>query len=71
MKYKFTDDFKKGVRGILIFVIVSILIFPVLHLIKGDFTWADFFINAGLNIGIALVLSVFFFFGSQIPEKKE
>ena len=42
--------------------------FPVFHLIKGDFCWADFFINAGLNIGIALVLGVFFFFGSQIPK---
>lgn len=68
MKYQVTDDFKKGVRGIAIFVIVSILVFPVFHLIKGDFCWADFFINAGLNIGIALVLGVFFFFGSQIPK---
>lgn len=68
MKYTVTDDFKKGVRGIVLFVIVSILVFPVFHLIKGDFCWADFFINAGLNIGIALVLGVFFFFGSQIPK---
>lgn len=68
MSYKVTDDFKKGVRGIVLFVIVSILVFPVFHLIKGDFCWADFFINAGLNIGIALVLGVFFFFGSQIPK---
>lgn len=68
MSYKVTDDFKKGVRGIAIFVIVSILVFPVFHLIKGDFCWADFFINAGLNIGIALVLGVLFFFGSQIPK---
>ena len=68
MSYKVTDDFKKGVRGIALFVIVSILVFPVFHLIKGDFCWADFFINAGLNIGIALVLGVFFFFGSQIPK---
>ena len=68
MKYQVTDDFKKGVRGISLFVIVSILVFPVFHLIKGDFCWADFFINAGLNIGIALVLGVFFFFGSQIPK---
>ena len=68
MKYQVTDDFKKGVRGIVLFVIVSILVFPVFHLIKGDFCWADFFINAGLNIGIALVLGVFFFFGSQIPK---
>ena len=68
MKYQVTDDFKKGIRGIVLFVIVSILVFPVFHLIKGDFCWADFFINAGLNIGIALVLGVFFFFGSQIPK---
>lgn len=71
MKYKVTDDFKKGVRGVVLFVIISILVFPVYHLIKGDFSWADFFINAGLNIGIALVLAVFFFFGSRIPGKNE
>ena len=68
MKYKVTDDFKKGVKGIIIFVIMAILVFPVYHLIKGDFSWADSLINAGLNIGIALVLSVLFFFGSQIPK---
>ncbi len=68
MKYQVTDDFKKGIRGIVLFVIVSILVFPVFRLIKGDFCWADFFINAGLNIGIALVLGVFFFFGSRIPK---
>ena len=71
MKYKVTDDFKKATRGIVIFVIVSILVFPVYHLIKGDFSWGDSFINAGLNIGIALVLSVFFFFGFQIPNNKK
>lgn len=43
MSYKVTDDFKKGVRGIALFVIVSILVFPVFHLIKGDFCWADSF----------------------------
>ena len=64
------ENFKTGMSGmgIVLFVIVSILVFPVFHLIKGDFCWADFFINAGLNIGIALVLGVFFFFGSQIPK---
>lgn len=68
MKYKVTDDFKRGAKGLIAFVIAAILAFPILHLIKDDFTWGDFFINAGLNIGIALVLGVFFFFGSQIPK---
>lgn len=71
MKYRVTDDFKRGAKGLIAFVIAAILAFPILHLIKGDFTWGDFFINAGLNIGIALVLGVFFFFGSQVPKKTE
>ena len=71
MNYIVTDDFKKGSTGLIAFVITAILAFPILHLMKGDFTWGDFFINAGLNIGIAMVLGVFFFFGSQIPKKKD
>ena len=77
------DNFKTGLKGmgiVLAFIafgvliaigLAAILAFPILHLIKGDFTWGDFFINAGLNIGIALVLGVFFFFGSQVPKKTE
>ena len=71
MKLRMTDDFKKVVKGMVIYVITAIIVFPVFHLIKGDFNWADTFINAGLQIAIALVLGVFYFFGSQIPEKKD
>ena len=67
MKYKVTDDFKKVARGIIIYAITAMLVFPGYHLVKGDFNWADTFVNAGLNIGVALVLGVIFFFGSQIP----
>ena len=68
MKYRVTDDFKKVARGVIIYVIAASLVFPVYHLIKGDFDWVDSLINVGLNIGIALVLGAYFFFGSQIPE---
>ena len=71
MKLKATDDFKKGAKGILIYVITAIVVYPVLHLIKGDFCWEDVFINAGFQIAVAVVLGAFFFFGSQIPEKKD
>ena len=71
MKLKVTDDFKKGAKGILAYVITAILVYPILHLIKGDFNWEDVFINAGLQIAIALVLGLFFFFGFQIPEKND
>ena len=71
MKLKVTEDFKKVVRGVVIYVIIAIIVFPVFHLIKGDFCWEDVFINAGLQIAIALVLGVFYFFGFQIPEKKD
>ena len=67
MKLKATDDFKKVVRGIVLYLIVAIIVFPVYHLIKGDFCWSDTLINAGLMTGIAVLLGVFFFFGMQIP----
>lgn len=71
MKLKVTDDFKKGVRGMIAYFITAIVVFPIYHLIKGDFDWGDTFINAGLNLLICLVLGTFFFFGFQIPEKKD
>lgn len=71
MKLKFTDDFKRVSRGLIYYMIASTLIFPIYHLIKGDFNWGDTFIMAGLNLVIALVIGVFFFFGFQIPEKDE
>ncbi len=71
MRYRVTDDFKKVARGVIIYVITASLVFPVYHLIKGDFNWADTLINTGLNIGIALVFGIFFFFGFQAPESKK
>ena len=71
MKLRMTDDFKKIARGILIYMITAMVVFPVRHLIKGDFCWEDVFINAGFQIAVAVVLGAFFFFGFQIPEKKD
>ena len=71
MKRRMTDDFKKIAKSILIYVITAIVVYPVLHLIKGDFCWDDVFINAGRQVVIAIVVGAFFFFGSQIPEKKD
>lgn len=71
MKPKTTEDFKKGAKGVLLYVITAIVVFPVLHLIKGDFDWGTTLINAGLMILIGLGLGVFYFFGMQIPKKKD
>ena len=71
MKPRMTDDFKKGARGLVYYAIIAIIVFPVFHLIKGDFDWSDTLINAGLMVLICLVLGVFFYFGMQIPEKKD
>ena len=70
MKLKATDDFKKGAKGVVYYTIAAIVVFPIFHLIKGDFEWGDTLINAGLMILICLVLGIFFYFGMQIPEKK-
>ena len=39
MKLRMTDDFKKAAKGMVIYVITAIVVFPVFHLIKGDFSW--------------------------------
>lgn len=71
MKPKMTEDFKKGARGLVYYAITAIIVFPIFHLIKGDFDWGDTLINAGLMILICLLLSVFFYFGMQVPEKND
>ena len=71
MKPKMTEDFKKAAKGIIIYMVTAIFVFPVLHLIKGDFNWGDTFFNAGLMILIGIVLGLFFFFGMQKPQKKD
>lgn len=71
MKLKMTEDFKKAARGLALYMITVIVVFPVYHLIKGDFTWGDTLINAGLMVLIGLILGVFYFFGMQVPEKND
>ena len=71
IKMKMTDDFKKGARGMIIYMVISIIMFPVFHLIKGDFDWGETLINAGLMIALCLVLGILFFFGMRIPKKKD
>lgn len=55
----------------IIYMVISIIMFPVFHLIKGDFDWGETLINAGLMIAIGLVLGILFFFGMKIPKKKD
>ena len=71
MKLKMTDDFKKASKGMVFYAITSIVVFPIIHLIKGDFDWGDTLINAGLMVVICLVLAVFFYFGMQVPKKND
>jgi len=71
MKLKVTDDFKKVAKGILIYVITAIVVFPVLHLIKGDFCWEDELSYACIQLVVAIVVGTLYFFGSQIPEKND
>ena len=71
MKLKMTDDFKKGAKGLLAYLITAIVVYPVFHLIKGDFNREDTLLYIGLQLVVAVVVGAFFFFGSQIPEKKD
>ena len=71
MKLKMTDDFRKALRGIVIYMITSIVVYPVFHLIKGNFSWEDTLLYTGLQIVIALLVGVLFYFGFQVPEKND
>ena len=66
-----TEDFKKAARGMIIYLVMSIIMFPVYHLIKGDFDWGETLIYAGLMIALGLILGILFFFGMKIPKKKD
>ena len=68
MKFQITDDYKKAFRGMLIYFIVSVIFFPLYHLIKGDFSWGDTLSYVILSLIVAVVVAVFFFFGFQIPK---
>ena len=70
-KFKMTEDFKRAAKGIIIYVITTLVFFPVYHLIKGDFSWGDTWSYALIQIIVALVIGLFFFFGMQIPEKDD
>lgn len=71
MKLKVTKDIKNAMKGILIYFVTNLVVFPVYHLIKGDFTWGDFFSIVLLNLIICLVIGAFFIVGMQVPTKKD
>ena len=71
MKLRVNDDFKKVAKSMLAYFATAIVVFPIYHLRKGDFCWSDTFLNAAINLAICVVIGSFFFFGMQVPEKKD
>ena len=69
-KLKMTDDFKRSAKGIIIYLATALVVFPIYHLIKGDFCWEELLSYALILVIVGLVVGAFFFFGMQIPEKK-
>ena len=65
---KFSNDFMRIAKAIVLYFVIAILGFPLFHLIKGDFTWGDTFINAALNLVAAIILGVIYYFGSHVPK---
>jgi uncharacterized membrane protein YagU involved in acid resistance len=70
-KFKMTEDFKRAAKGIIIYVITTLVFFPLYHLIKGDFSWGETWSYALIQIIVAVVIGLFFFFGMQIPKKND
>ncbi len=68
MNLKFTKDFKRIAKALAIYFVVAVLVFPVYHLIVGNFSWSDTLINSGLNLLVAVILGVLYYFGSHVPK---
>lgn len=66
---KLSNDQRNVIKAMALYALVSIIVFPVYHLIKGNFCWADtLFYGAGILIVEALV-GLFFVLGLKSPEK--
>ena len=71
MSRKITDDFRRIVKAIAGYFVIAVLFFPVIHLVKGDFSWRDTLINAGLNLLVAIILGALYYFGSHKPNSNQ
>ena len=71
MKPKFTDDFKRIAKVIATYFVVAVLVFPVYHLIVGDFNWSDTLINAVIYLIVGLLIGVLYYFGSHVPKNNK
>lgn len=71
MKAKNLEDFKRIAAAIAIYFGIAVLVFPVFHLIKGDFSWKETLINAAINLIVVLFMGVLYYFGSHIPSNNQ
>lgn len=66
---KLSNDQRNVIKTMVLFAINCIIVFPVYHLIKGDFCWEDAICyGIGLLVVEALV-GLFFVLGLKSPEK--
>ena len=55
-----TKDQKRACNGIAIYAIMNCFSFPLIHLIKGDFSWSDTFLFVAITIVIGSLSAAFF-----------
>ena len=71
MSLKFTEDFKRIAKVIAAYFVAAVLVFPVYHLIVGDFSWRDTLINVVIYLLVGLLIGVLYYFGSHVPKNNK
>ncbi|MBQ0045026.1 MAG: hypothetical protein KBT05_08395 [Bacteroidales bacterium] len=66
---KLSPDQKKAAKSILIYTLTFVIVFPIFHLIKGDFNWKYTLCQSGVFIVAGVIITAFYLLGMKTPEK--
>ena len=68
-KMKLSDDQRKVVKSISLYTLASAIVFPLSHLVKGNFDWKDTLCYDAIIIAVGLAIGLFFIIGMKMPKK--
>ena len=69
---KLSKDQIRIIKSVAIYVATTIVFYPLAKLLfDKSMTWNDFFLFAGIIIGLGVLLGLFLTIGSKVPRKED
>ena len=69
---KLSKDQIRIIKSVAIYVATTIVFYPLAMLLfDKPMTWNDFFLFAGIIIGLGVLLGLFLTIGSKVPRKED